>query len=237
MSIFKFKHFSVSQGGNVHKVGTDSMVLGAFIENNNPNTILDLGSGTGVLALIMAQRFQRAKVFAVEKELEAFNYCQKNFSNASFSNRITTIHSSISTIKLNRNFDLIVSNPPYFAGDLLSINEIRSAARHEHELSLKGWMSIAKSLLSDNGQYWMIFPSNRNEEVVSIAESLNLHLNKCISIYGKPNQLIRNIYSFSTSKKQCETISHSFTIRDNDGKYTTEYKLLTKDLHEDVAKL
>lgn len=141
--IFRFKEFEVIQTNNAQKVGTDSMILGSWSAKNiSPKRVLDIGTGTGVLALMSAQNYQNALLDAVEVLESNFLEAKINFQNSKFNQRLTCHHKSILEFAPKYKFDLIISNPPYFENALLSKEESRNVARHTSSLSMS-FMGIA----------------------------------------------------------------------------------------------
>ena len=237
MSFFHFKHFSVFQEGNVHKVGTDAMLLGAFLHHESPKFILDIGAGTGVLSLIAGHRFPNATIKSVEKEAAAFALLEKNIQQSPFYRNIFPVNCSIADFSHHGQFDLIISNPPFFSHSWQAPNATRNTARHTAELSIADWLNLAAVHLAKNGVFWFVFPADRDAEIQQISLEIGWSPVAKIAIYGKPHALIRYIYAFSLVKMVREIRTESLTIRDENGKYTENYKILTKDLHQDIGTL
>lgn len=228
MSVFKFKYFDVLQNDEVHKVGTDAMVLGALIEAENPTHILEIGTGTGVISLMLAQIFQNAHITSLDIDEKAVRLCEKNVCSSPFKDRISTSHQNFLTFSSDVRFDLIVSNPPYFNTTMLSDDTRKNLAKHEHSMSVKNLIIHADSLLTDAGVLGIILPSERTESLLQ--SELKLHLIKRIKVYGKPNKHVRDVLIFSKNKSENLCID-TFLIRDEKGNYSEEYKQKTKDFH------
>lgn len=229
MSVFKFRQFDVAQSGSVHKVGTDSMILGALL-NGNPNTVLDIGTGTGVLALMAAQQFPKAIISAVEVEQEAFQLASLNFSNAPFSEQLNLFHVNFLQWNTTTRFDLIVCNPPYFKSSMLSPDEVRANARHEMNLGFTSLLVKAKKLLSETGAFWCIIPFDRLQELRETADDHELFVKSIFTIFGKPNHPKRSIVVMQIQQVDA-LIEEKLTVRNEKGQYTDEYIQLTKDFH------
>ena len=116
--MFRFKHFSIAQDKCAMKVGTDGTLLGAWAKANKPQQILDIGTGTGLIAMMMAQRFENANIKALEIDMDASQQAAENFQNTKWSNRLFLEHISFQEFQHTASFDLIVSNPPYFENNL-----------------------------------------------------------------------------------------------------------------------
>ena len=236
MSTFQFKHFSVSQANATMKVGTDAMLLGSSVDDERPSSILDIGTGTGVIALMLAQRFAEAKVIGLEIDDEACQEAKINFEQSPWKDRLETIHGDILDIQFDDRFDLIVSNPPYYENSLISENERTSRAKHAEFLPVNSLLRKVASILTKNGSFWVIIPSENAESWMRQAELNQLHLQSSISILGKEGQKEkRRILAFAREKR--EVTSSRLTIRNSEGKYTSEYIELTKDFHDrDLSK-
>lgn len=230
MSLFKFKHFNVNQLHVPQKVGTDAMVLGALVRGNFPNEILDVGTGCGVIALMLAQKFPHGKVTGIDIDKQAVVQAQENFDAANFPNHFDALHKNYLTYRPSVQFDLIVSNPPYFNSKMPSADQQRSLARHEDSMSVQELINHSANLLSQEGELWLIVPAERTESLILNHLQLNLHFTQRIKIFGKPNRHVRDVLTFS--KKKIKAMSEStFTIRDEEGKYTEIYKNVTKEFH------
>ena len=226
-SVFKFKNFNVTQTDDLHKVGTDAMVLGALVDYDSPKAILDVGTGCGVLALMLAQSFPKSTIIGIDIDDNAISQANENFKNTSFLNDFTAETIDFINYKSSTQFDIIVSNPPYFNSRMPSNVQQRNLARHENSMTLKKLINHAAELLSEDGELWIIVPKERTEE---LKEQLNCILSHSISIFGKPNRHVRDVLVYS-SKKKSKTLPNSLTIRNNEGGYTEEYKNLTELYH------
>lgn len=233
MSTFHFKQFSIEQKRSAMKVGTDAMLLGSIAGNNTPTTILDVGAGTGVIALMMAQRFPEAKVSAIELNSEAFEEAQLNFTNSPFSDRVHCEQRDFKDYITEERFDLIVSNPPYFINSLLSSDESRSTARHADSLTPEAFIEKAVELISKDGQVIVIVPADLNDLWVMAAKSKGLYLQEIVEVRGKekspPNRVV-----LTFDKKETRFTKSELTVRNKDGKYTDQYILLTRDFHDRI---
>ena len=234
MSIFKFKHFEVNQTNSAMKIGTDSMVFGSLIDVEGKSNALDIGTGTGVLSLMTAQRNPSLKITAIEIEADAFDEAKINFENSSFQPQLTAFHIDFLNFSPDSKFDLIFSNPPYFENASKSSSLQKNLARHDDSLPLNVLFEKGALHLTENGLFWVILPNLTFDTYSEFASKIGLHLVKQIEIFGKENQLVRKIGAFSKINK---SIEHSrLIIRKNDGNYTDEYKKLTVDYHFNVLK-
>lgn len=231
MSIFKFKKFDIEQDGCAQKVGTDSMVLGAFVDHIKPKTILDIGTGNGILALMMAQKFENALITAVEIQEECAEVAQSNFRNSRFKNRLDTINADVNDFEASENFDLIVSNPPFFKNATPSSKIERTMARHQSSLNLEQLLRFAINNLSFNGAIWLVLPEERSLEIIDKATGSGLKLSRRIRVFGKPSVHKRDILVFVKTGNSINPVLETFTIRTSNGAYTDEYKSKTIEFH------
>ncbi|MFA5573917.1 MAG: methyltransferase [Brumimicrobium sp.] len=227
MSVFRFKNFDIHQDENVQKISTDSMILGALVEGKKAKNILDVGTGTGVIALMLAQKFPTSKVIGLDIDSHAVKTANLNFENSPYANRIEAVEMNFLDFQSPVLFDKIVANPPYFDTKMYPENVQRALARHEIGMSLFELIEHAKNLLTRNGQLWIILPANRTVELLH--RGLSLFLVKRIKIYGKPNNHVRDVLVFC--KNPIMASEESLVIRYKNGNYTDLYKNLTKDFH------
>lgn len=233
MSIFKFKKFSVQQAASAMKIGTDALIFGSLIAANQKKTALDIGTGTGVLALMIAQKNPDLQLIGLEIEDEAFLEAQSNFQHSPFHAQLNAIHGDFLQF-ISSPFDLIFSNPPYFENSSKANSSKRNLARHDDLLPLLELFQRAYELLTEDGHFWIILPATTIDEYMPIVEKLGLYPEEIISIYGTENKLIRKVVSF---KKHRESIVLSeLIVRNSDGTYTEMYKKLTEAYHFNQLK-
>lgn len=229
MSTFRFKHFNIEQPDAALKVGTDAMVLGALCSFPNNARLLDVGTGTGVLALMCCQRFSPQEIIAIDMVESAVTCAQNNFNQATFKHVPKAIHSSLQAFK-SETFDGIICNPPYFINSSKNANEQKRLARHTDELSFQDLAIHSKRLLSEQGEIWLICPYDSQEEMSAAFLALDFYLSTNITIQGKPDSPTRSILNFSKIPKQLN--EKSLTIRNSDGTYSQAYITLTVDFHD-----
>ena len=229
MSIFKFKQFNVNQANSAMKIGTDAMIFGALIEASGKTMALDIGTGTGVLSLMVAQNNPQLQIQAVEIEESAFLEAKNNFENSPFKNQLEAVHSDIKGFESSEKFDLIFTNPPYFENSSKSVSDERNLARHTDMLSLREIAIKASSLITEPGDFWIVLPLDQMEIIAMHLSELNFFINQEVLIYGKENQPVRQIFTFSKTEKQ--KISRELIVRKSNNQYTEAYKELTIDYH------
>jgi len=228
MSIFKFKQFEVNQTGCAMKINTDGVLLGATVNHPAPKNILDIGTGTGVIALMLAQRFPDANVHAVEIDGQAAETAGKNFEFSAFSNRLTVSHIAIEQFECKQKFDLIISNPPFFVNDLKNEEIRKGIARHADEDFFAVLIEKAAHLLNDTGMIWLILPIKQADEVIVIAAQYGLSLTERVNIHSDKNKpTFRQIICLK--KGEMILNERHFYIYQSLKAHTAEYKLLLKD--------
>jgi len=231
MSVFYFKHFHLHQENSLLKVGTDAMLLGAFVEvDAQVQNILDIGAGTGVISLMLAQKFELAQIDAIEIDESSCIDTKRNFEESSWSERLVLFQKDIKEFNFSKKYDLIVSNPPYYESAYFDETNKKHSAKHNKlNLAISELFDIVQLNLTDEGNFWVILPSENFNKWKEVAHGLGLELLKQINVYGKPNSLKRVVAKFSKNKADCESLD--FIIRNTDGSYTDEYKRLTIDYH------
>ena len=228
--IFNFKQFSIAQDKCAMKVGTDGVILGAWTRAENPKTILDIGTGTGLIAIMMAQRFKTALIKAIEIDHESRKQAKDNFQNSPWSSRISTEEISLQEFQHSSTFDLIVSNPPYFENSLKANTKQRAQARHTDTLSFEELIEYSAKMLCKNGTLSMIIPSETKSKVERIAKNNQLHLNRLCWVRGREKKIIkRAVLQFSFFKKNIE--KSTLVIEKERHIYTEEYINLCKDFY------
>lgn len=169
--MFRFKQFTINDELSAMKVGTDGVLLGAWAHGGN--RILDIGTGSGVISLMMAQRFPSALVTAIDIDVSACQQAQQNVSQSPFADRISVHHASLQAFTAQDGtaaaFDSIVCNPPFFTNSLKSGNASRDLARHTDTLSFRDLIHCAKSLLADGGTLSLVAPVDAKDDIDSEA--------------------------------------------------------------------
>lgn len=166
---FRFKQFTVLQSQCAMKVGTDAVLLGGWTDADQPKTILDIGTGTGVIALMLAQRFPDAGIDAVEVEESAATQAAANFRSSPWADRMQCINTKVQTFQPKHTYDLIVCNPPYFSNSLQPESPSRQTARHDDLLKPEELLSSVRRLISVSGAFCLILPAVRAEATKNTA--------------------------------------------------------------------
>jgi len=230
--IFNFKQFSISHTNSSMKVGTDAVLLGSWVDVSNTKKILDIGTGCGIIALMLAQRSQ-ANIDAIDIDSDSIEEASSNFNKSPWAKRLNAHHKSLqnylteSTLK----YDLIVSNPPFFQNSLLPEKENLKFAKHNLSLSFDELLRSSAQLLNPSGRFAVILPCDVNDQFVKLARISGLFLHKQLNFIPAPNKAAnRSILIFGFSKIGQTNIS-SLTIRDEKRNFNKEYIQLTDDFH------
>lgn len=227
MKSFKFKQFEIQQSKNVFRVGTDGVLLGSLANINNASKVLEVGTGTGLISLMLAQRNSYAEFLGIDINEEAVNLTRSNFENSPFQVRLKNSHQDFKNFESDENFDLIVSNPPYFEE---SDSEKDKLARQTVELNFLQLISKSSKLLSENGILSVIIPSEVGSDFTKIANENQLFLIRQINIKGIENSKVKRlVLEFSLAEKKSE--ESEFIIEKSPRQYSDQYLELTKEFH------
>lgn len=227
MKSFKFKQFEIQQSSGVFRVGTDGVLLGVLANIDSAENVLEVGTGTGLISLMLAQRNLKANFLGIDINAEAENLTRLNFENSPFNSRLQNILADFKSFETDRTFDVIVSNPPYFEENPSGKDII---ARQTIELNFQQLISKSSKLLSENGIFSVIIPFEVGEGFVEIAKDNQLYLKRKTNIYGIENSKIKRlVLEFSPIEKNLE--ESDFVIEKSPRKYSDQYLELTKEFH------
>lgn len=212
MKPFRFKQFEVMQHPKVFKVGTDACILGALARIGEATSILDVGTGSGVVALMCAQRNSKAKILGVDSNHFSVELATKNFSDSIFSDRLSCRNLDLlADVLPHLKFDHIICNPPFFANGIQSINNHKAQARHESENGLSRFLAKFQSLLTNTGKITMILPQNRMQECAEMAQIRQLFASALIHIrpfsHRPPNRIVIEL-----AKSNQKSVERDFTL-------------------------
>lgn len=231
--MFQFKQFSVNQDKCAMKIGTDGVLLGAWTPlENTPYSIMDIGAGTGIIALMLAQRSTAEQIDAMEIDDDAYEQAVDNFENSPWGDRLFCYHAGLDEFmeEPEDEYDLIVSNPPFYTEDYTSGDEQRDKARFTASLPFEDLIEAAALLLSDNGVFSVIIPFKEEENFVALAKEFDLFPFKITRVKGTPKTDIkRSLLAFSRDERQIAT--DELIIETARHEYTPEYIALTKDFY------
>lgn len=225
--IFRFKKFEVSHKINAQKVSTDSVLLASWADLRNSKVILDIGTGCGVLALMIAQRSENATIFGIEIESSFADEADQNFKDSPFSDRLNLFNEDIRTFSRMK-FDHIICNPPYFSNSLKSEYESRNLARHDLNLSFEELSESVFRLLNHGGRFSVVIPDLKKDQLINIFKIKGFNLLRECDVkhhLTSPTSIILLEFGFQDS----ETIERTELILKNESGHSEEYKDLMKD--------
>lgn len=229
---FKFKQFSIKQDKTAMKVGTDGVLIGAWANCSNAQKILDIGSGTGLISIMLAQRNENAEITGIEIEKDAFWQSLENVEASPWSDRIEIKHKSLQAFaeKTNKKFDLIISNPPFFENSEKAAGVKRNLARHTDSLPFKTLVQLSKKLLRSEGILSVIVPINKKKEFELFANLSDLFLKRETvvkpNITKTPKRVLLEFTSYIGNSE-----ANFLIIEIERHIYTQEYINLTKDFY------
>ena len=236
---FQFKQFKVHQDRCGMKIGTDGVLLGAWSSiDHHPQAILDIGAGTGVIALQLAQRSSANTIDALEIDDQAHEQCTHNFEHSAWGDRLFCYHGSVQEFasQMEHKYDLIVSNPPFFKApknldsQTTNTSQERAVARFTDTLPFRHLVICAAHLLSQNGIFSTIIPHQEADSFIEIAAQNKLFLSRICSVRGtKTSKIKRCLLEFSL--RQSKPRTQELTIEISRHNYTQEYKNLVSDFY------
>lgn len=233
-SFFRFKEFTIYQDKCAMKVCTDACVLGAWADVENAENILDIGTGTGLLALMAGQRNTKANIDAVELDPEAFFQASDNVAKSPFHSRIEVINAAIQEFNPAKKYDCIITNPPFFQSDLLSPKVQKNQAHHSTSLSFDELLLAIGTLLSEQGRYNILLPVDEAQIFTRKALNLGWILVKKLTLYhDKSKKPFRQIMTFKRNYlSDNQNVGDALYIYEEDSKiYSSDFKQLLKDFY------
>lgn len=233
---FLFKQFKIIQDNSVFKIGTDSIILGSWVDFENANNILDVGCGTGLLSLMAAQRVRHANVLGIDMQKDATDLSHLNFNNAPFSNRlkVRNVHFKHFSETSNLKFDYIISNPPYFSSGEQSKELNLGIARHNSALPIVEFWNGVHKISSDNTKIGLIYPFEEAQICVVKALEMGWNIHRRLNIYSKEieiNGINPKRVALEFSRKNLPFEVDDLFILAKNGQYTNEYIGLTTDFY------
>lgn len=230
---FKFKKFQLDQEKCAMKIGTDAVLLGAWTSiENNPFSILDIGAGTGVLSLMLAQRCHAEIIDAIEVDNSAFEQCVDNFEQSPWGDRLFCYHASLAEFvdDIEDKYDLIISNPPFYSEDYKTENSQRDLARFQDALPFEHLIKSVSKLLETNGTFSVVIPFKEETYFMFLASKHNLYPNSVLHVKGSPtSETKRSLITFSFSESDIKM--DELIIETERHQYTEDYINLTKDFY------
>ena len=232
--MFTFKQFAVEQDRCAMKIGTDGVLLGAWAPTtNNPFSVLDIGTGTGIIAMMLAQRTNAEQIDALEIDEAAYEQAVDNFENSPWSDRLFCFHAGLDEFieEPEDEYDLIISNPPFYSEDFKSDNEQRDLARFQDAMPFEDLIEAADLLLSENGIFVVIIPFKEEEKFLALATEFELYPFKITHVKGTPTiEIKRSLLAFSRNETTDLSVDE-LIIEIERHVYTPEYIALTKEFY------
>lgn len=242
MAAFKFKQFTINQERCAMKIGTDAVLLGAWTAlDRHPFSILDIGAGTGVLSLMLAQRSNAEIIDAIEIDDDAFEQCVDNFEQSTWADRLFCYHAALDefTDEIDDQYDIIISNPPFYYPTLppaslpkgeKTMSDSRKIARFQDAMPFEHLLMSVSKLLSESGEFSVIIPFQEEDKFIDLAESFHLYPNRTTHVQGNPDtEIKRSLIAFSRHKTALKTTQ--LIIETERHQYTDDYVTLTKDFY------
>ncbi len=226
---FQFKKFGIQHSESTMKVGTDAILLGALVELEKSDSVLEIGTGCGIISLMLAQRFS-CRIEAIEIDQRSAMQAAQNISHSPWNEIINVIYGDVNTYEFEEKFSTIVSNPPYFQAGLLCDDAQKSIARHAHSLNFRELCKVSHKLLNENGCLWVILPKASCEIFENESRKHGFYCERKVLIQNSPQQKVSLIVS-KWAKKEVALSIQDLVIRNNDGTYSDKYCNLTCHFH------
>jgi tRNA1Val (adenine37-N6)-methyltransferase len=228
---FRFRQFTIHQDKCAMKVGTDSVLLGSWVNPTYSSDILDIGTGSGIIALMLAQK-SFAQIDAIDVDEDACNQARENFETSPWVDRLHVIHQPVQEYSKHslKKYDLIVSNPPYFQDAYKPSEESRLKARHGDLLCFAELVEGVKKLLAEKGRFCLILPYREGNEFIGIALRKGLYCHEIVRVKTKADKIEKRLMMSFTFNFGMMTETE-LIIQDNDTNFSKEYVELTKDYY------
>jgi tRNA1Val (adenine37-N6)-methyltransferase len=232
--MFQFKQFSVQQDKCAMKVGTDAVLLGAWCPiNNNPFSILDIGAGTGIVSLMLAQRTNAEQIDAIEIDEHAYEQCVENFEASPWPYRLFCFHAGLDEFvdEPEDEYDIIISNPPFYSENYKTDNDSRDLARFQEALPFEELVEAADLLLSENGLFAVIIPYKEEQRFIDLCAQVELFPVKITRVKGShTTPIVRSLLAFKRYELSVLE-ADELVIEINRHEYTDDYTELTKEFY------
>lgn len=224
--VFRFKQFAVKNDLTAMKVGTDGVLLGAWCPVEQSGRVLDVGTGCGVIALMIAQRSSRTVIDAIDIDHDAIEEASYNFTNSPWAERLTAVEGDFNKMAPERCYDLIVSNPPFFTNGVLPTGDARTIARHTGSLTYRQLIGGAMRLMTDDGTLALISPTDAEGDITEAATFASLPVRRLTRVIPVEGAIPKRTL-WLLSRCDIPYREDSMTIARRDGSFTAEYIALT----------
>lgn len=234
---FHLKPFSLHHHRSTMKVGTDAMLLGAWAKIGAAQSILDIGTGCGIVSLLLAAR-SNAKITAIDIDTDSIEEASENFKQSAFNGRMQAIQADLNDFSKIQNqlFALIVSNPPFFVNNLKPEDEKRKKARHTESLTYTQLCEGVYNLLETEGKFFVVLPYDESRQFVKLAKKNGLFPKTQLLIFPREGMLPNRIIIEFSKTNEGKTKSEKFTIRNSEDKFTQQYIDLLKDYYLNLGE-
>ena len=231
-TLFRFKKFQVSQEKCAMKINTDGVLLGAWVNCKQAEKILDIGTGSGVIAMMLAQRSTASRIVGVEIDEASCEEAEMNMKLSPWPLRLSVFKESIQdfTTNANEEFDLVVSNPPFFSGGTLSSTQQRSLVKHTVKLPHSDLLRSAYELMSKEGQFFVVLPYIEGLRFIELAEQYRLYCNHICEVSSFENSPVERLL-LSFNKFESEQNKEAIFIRKDSTSFSDSYINLTRDFY------
>ena len=237
-SYFQFKQFTIHQDRCAMKVTTDACLFGAWIAEEvksqklKVKSVLDIGTGTGLLALMVAQKNPEMKIDAIEIDKDAAEQAQGNAELSPWKEQINIVQGDVKGLSFEKEYDLIITNPPFYENEIRSATDSKNVAHHSENLTLKDVLVIIKKNLRETGSFFLLLPYKRNEEIKKLLKDHDLNISKILFVRQSVKHNYFRIFikgSLLADEKQTEF--DELSIWDDKQQYTNEFVMLLKDYY------
>ncbi|MEL7531049.1 MAG: methyltransferase [Bacteroidota bacterium] len=229
-STFRFQQFTIAQDRCAMKVSTDGILLGAWAAKIEAKQVLDIGTGTGLLALMYAQSNPNVQIDAIEIDPAAAEQARANFEASRFAERLSLSQESLQDYRPDTRYDLFVCNPPYFRAGITPPENARAQARHDQSLDFETLVKHSKRLASPQALLAMILPTDRYPQIINNLAKQNWLLHQCMFIQANPHKAAKRVLLLA-GREDASLKEDLLTIRDEQGRYTSQYQQLTRSYY------
>lgn len=237
--LFRFQRFSMTHARSPMKIGTDGVLLGAWCDGSQARWALDAGTGCGLIALMLAQRYPLLQVEGIDIDTGAVADARENFAGSPFAERLSVRQGDVLTADFSRRYDLIVSNPPFFTEDTLPPEASRAAARHAVHLPAEAFARKITQILAPSGRVALIYPYREADRIVGFFAAEGLYLARRTDVRGGAGRpLKRSLLEFSFAPVGAEEVAtDTLQLCEENGRRSTQYRELTRGFHPDTPSL
>ncbi len=237
--LFRFQRFSMTHARSPMKIGTDGVLLGAWCDGSQARWALDAGTGCGLIALMLAQRYPLLQVEGIDIDTGAVADARENFAGSPFAERLSVRQGDVLTADFPRRYDLIVSNPPFFTEDTLPPEASRAAARHAVHLPAEAFARKITQILAPSGRVALIYPYREADRIVGFFAAEGLYLARRTDVRGGAGRpLKRSLLEFSFTPVRAEEVAaDTLQLCEENGRRSTQYRELTRGFHPDTPSL